>query len=182
MSTAELENQLAAKVRVLQIIVIALAIGPAVFLVMTQFMPARVAPAGQNQILTWLGLGMALSTIVVRLIVPNLMATAQRKKIAAGVGMSAARGGAAMEEPTDRSLTREKLALVYQTRTIVGCALLEGAAFFNTILCLIAPSPVSLGTAIVLILGVAAHFPTPGRVAQWIETQEQLITQDKLFG
>ena len=67
----------------------------------------------------------------------------------------------------------------YQTRMIVGAALLEGPAFFLLIAYLIERSPWSLAAAIFMILGVAAHFPTEQRVAEWVEQQMSLLEEER---
>lgn len=39
-------------------------------------------------------------------------------------------------------------------------------------------SPWSLAVAIVMILGVVAHFPTQDRVAGWVEQQKYVLQQE----
>ncbi len=71
------------------------------------------------------------------------------------------------------------LFMVFQTRTIAGAAMFEGCAFFATICYLIEGRPASLVLAVCLILGVAAHFPTPARAIGWIERQLDLLEQER---
>jgi hypothetical protein len=61
---------------------------------------------------------------------------------------------------------------------IAGAALFEGAAFFLLVAYLVERSPWSLAAAIVMIIGVALHFPTQQRVADWIERQTSLLQEE----
>jgi len=72
-----------------------------------------------------------------------------------------------------------KLALIYQNQLIVGAALNEGVTFFALIAYMIEGQPVILGLVVLLILGLAARFPTLGRVMGWIESQQDLLLQDR---
>jgi len=72
-----------------------------------------------------------------------------------------------------------RLWYVYMTKTIIGAALLEGAAFFAIIGYMLDNSPVELVCAVVLIVGTAAHFPTVDRVCRWIESQMRLIDEQR---
>ena len=75
-----------------------------------------------------------------------------------------------------------KLYMLLQSRTIVAAALLESPGFFWGIIHLLTHSPLSLIAAILLILGVAAHFPTRSRVIHWIENQLRLVDEERRFG
>lgn len=72
-----------------------------------------------------------------------------------------------------------KLAQVYQTTTIVGCALLESAAFLALLAYLLEGQQVSLAVAGAMLLGVAAHLPIGGRLASWVERQLKLSDEEQ---
>ena len=72
-------------------------------------------------------------------------------------------------EPTTRTSFQ-----LYQTRMIIGLALLEGAAFFNVIAYLIEGHWWSFLVVAALLAWMLASFPTSGRLKQWIEDREQL--------
>jgi hypothetical protein len=55
--------------------------------------------------------------------------------------------------------------------TICSAAIIEGWCFFATMAYLIEGNPLSLGVAILLMLGVAAHFPTQSRAKRWVERE-----------
>lgn len=66
--------------------------------------------------------------------------------------------------------------MLYQTRLIVGLAVLEGAALFNLIAYLIEGRWWSLAVAAVLVAFMLAAFPTRARLRRWVEDREQLRT------
>ena len=58
--------------------------------------------------------------------------------------------------------------MVYQTRTMVGAALLESAAFLNLIGYLISQAPWALAIGVACAIGIAiVHFPTVERYLRW---------------
>ena len=75
-----------------------------------------------------------------------------------------------------------RLFCVFQTRTIVATALLEGTAFFALISYMIGRSPVALALAIVMMVAVAGHFPTRAGVIGWIEDQLHRLERERQYG
>jgi hypothetical protein len=73
------------------------------------------------------------------------------------------------------------LMAVFQGKIIVGAAMLEGGAFFAAIAYLVEGGPIALALAVVLWLGIAAHFPTLPRVIGWIERQLEWLDQERLL-
>lgn len=70
---------------------------------------------------------------------------------------------------------------VYQTKTIISAAMCEGIAFMNLAYYMIFKSSVSLFGAAILVVALALMFPTPARVAAWIDAQQQRIRQEEQF-
>ena len=68
-----------------------------------------------------------------------------------------------------------KLLPLFTMQLILGAAINEGMAFFAAIAYMLERHPVALGTAIVLLGGLIARFPTADRVNAWLDQQlEQL--------
>lgn len=63
---------------------------------------------------------------------------------------------------------------MYLTKTIVGLAILEGAAFLNIIATIIEHNGWSLAIAGGLVFWMLALFPTKTRVAHWVEVHQML--------
>lgn len=137
-------------VRVMQILAGALVMGVVMFAVVAVILIGALNQPPQGMILSVFGAVFASSTFVMHLIVPNLMAAK-----------------AAAAAPPDEA----SLYPVYQTRMIVGLALLEGAAFFNIIATIVEHNWWSLAVAGVLVFWMLAMFPTTTRVKHWVEAQ-----------
>ena len=124
-----------------------------------------------------------IGEMMARLIVPGVLVAQGRRRIATGQwslpeGAGDGDDAAFIEETGDAG----RLLGLYQTRTIIASALLEGVAFFAIIVYLITQSMVGLAVAVAMILGLAFHVPTRSGVVHWIEDQLQLIRQERQFG
>ncbi|HUT89904.1 MAG TPA: hypothetical protein VMY37_10425 [Thermoguttaceae bacterium] len=187
------QEEIARRVRVPQIIVAALVAGLLVFLVIV-LVVIQQGFAGVPEtapILTCVALAFALSAVLARLIVPNLIVAQGRRNIIQGtwqVPMSAQSQsgyGQTMQQECAQFVERTgdagRLLFVFQARTIVAAAVLEGPAFFVLITYMIGRSPLALILAVFLILGVALHFPTQSGVIHWIDDQLRLVEQERQF-
>jgi hypothetical protein len=69
------------------------------------------------------------------------------------------------------------LAAIYQTRTIIGAAMLEGAAFLGCVAYLLEHQQLVLVVAGALLLMIARHFTTASGLESWIENELATIQQ-----
>lgn len=172
MLNEQIQQQLAATVRTAQIIVGALVMGVITFGVVVVSGIAG-GPGGQGNLLTLLAVGLGAADLVLCLLVPNLLVAAQRRKLAAGNGGSPA--GA------DPATDAGQLALLYQTKLIIGAAMLEGGCFLGLVAYMLERQLPSLAMAGVLLLALIAHLPTFGRVQAWIDDQLRRLDEDRRF-
>jgi hypothetical protein len=164
-------NSLPPSVRTMQIIVAGLTMGPVIFLAIVCFVaPAiNIGPAfGGLPMLTMIGFGIIAFQLVARAIVLRAAVSKARRDIirrapAAGDGVAA------------------ELMAIYQTRMIISAAILEGSGFFLIIAYMLERSPYALAAAVVLILAVAAHFPTRQRVDDFVEEQTAKLREERQF-
>jgi hypothetical protein len=174
----DLREQLAGQIRVLQIIVAAITLGPLGFLGYVLLTPLPGPPAaGAGKVpLTYMACGAAVAAVIAWLVVPPLVLRSQRRQIAAGQWPPAGSGDNSLAAPMSDA---GKLCAAYTARTIVAVALLEGAAFFAIVAYRQEREPLALGAAILLTAVIATHLPTPGRVAAWVEGQLQQLDEDR---
>ncbi len=171
------QEDLSGPVRVMQIIVLAFAMGLLFFLAIV----CVVRRGGMRgafdamPLFTLIGLGLAVMMLVARAIVLQVLTTNARRGILRGA--SAVGREKSSSDLPDRAAAQ--LVAVYQTRMIVGLALLEGPGFLLLIVHMIERSPWSLAAAILIIFGIIAHFPTRERVAEWIEQQLSLLQEER---
>ena len=118
---------------------------------------------------SYVAVAFAVMIVMPFAVVPPLLVTTARKRLAHQYG----EGNDTLVSP---------LFMTYQTKTIIGCALLEGVAFFQAIAYFLEGQQICLLLAIAFMAGIALHFPTRARVERWIERQTELIEQEKAVG
>ncbi|MBN2477537.1 MAG: hypothetical protein JXB62_23220 [Pirellulales bacterium] len=180
------QNELSPVLRVHQIVVAALLTGCLMFLVITLVIGSSVAEGMEQEstLITFTSLGFAVVALLVRTVVSGVIVARGRRSILRGTWrLPRGRDGQPISaEFIERTGDAGKLAVLSLQRTIVGAAVLEGAAFFTLVAYLIEQSPLALGAAALLIVGVGLHFPTQGRLVQWIADQLTLLEQERLMG
>lgn len=167
LSGDNLRAELAPAVRVLQIVVGAIASGLVVFLGVAAYFAATAPQAAPSRSLTWLALGVAAAAIVMHLMVPSRIATAARQR---HLDVVQPRPVPGIRDPDVAAWYA-----VYLTRTIVACAMLEGAGFLLGIALLLEASPESAAAAMVILVLILLRLPSVSRVADWIETQQRSV-------
>lgn len=145
----------ASRIRVMQVIVFALMAGVIMFGLIAMAITAKQAPGDPT--LAFVAAAFAGIAIPMSVLVPMIISG----------GM--VRAAFAESGDADLSNTVSKLANVFQTKSILGVALLEGAAFFNLVVYIVTALAWPLVIAGILVMLMALSFPTPGSVDNWIE-------------
>jgi hypothetical protein len=163
----------AALVWITQVIAGAIVTGALIFLGIAVYVVQAhgVQNAPEVPLLSYVASAFVAVNMVLSFIIPDavvrsrLVAIATRK----GTGRQPALAG----EPRDATA----LLAVYQTRTIVAYALLEGAALFAGIAYLLEGEPLALIAATGAVLVMLLNFPTRGRVERWLELQQSRLDE-----
>ncbi len=150
---------LATTVRTLRIIVFALLMGVVSFGVVAVL--KRPEPPEDTPLLPLLGVGMAVGSAVLSVVVGQVLARVQSAAIAAGRTLD--------DQLDDPDADELQLLGVLQTKVIVECALLEGAAFLNLVGYMLHGTLYSLGVTVLLLLGIALRFPRTSSVRVWLD-------------
>ena len=158
--------------RTTTIIVFALCTGVIVFGIISLFVrdPAEPRELGMVTLVLYAFIvmeGMAY------FIVPRIILATSRKQIAAGTWQP--QGGNASKFDADEL----KLAAVFQSTTIIKCALMEGIAFFALIAHILEGHISTIVIAGLLLLGIASRAPLGDRLERWIEDQMRLIEDEQ---
>lgn len=169
-------------VRTSQIIVAAMVVGCAVFLVIVLAIAGVPGNPPERSDLTYIMLAVAAAMVLARVIVPRIVVAQARRKIREGTWM-ALQGDmpAAIGDSAWQDSDAGKLAMVLMLRTILATAILEGATFFLLVAYLIEQSPLCLMLAVVLIVALAAHFPTGSSCSAWMKEQLRLLDEERSF-
>lgn len=135
-------------VRMLQIITGSLVLGVVLMALIAVFAIGALENP-QGSLLSSLGVGFAALAFVMHLVVPAVVANGQLA-----------------------SADRNRLYGMYLQKTILGLAILEGAAFINLVALMVEHNWWSLAIAGGLVFWMLAMFPTSTRVDHWVETQQ----------
>ena len=141
--------------RISQIIAGALIAGVVVFGGVAYFIAKGDAP--QFPLISLMAVGFAGVATVMRFVVPTIIVNG---------GKSQLKQAADNEQQT-------QLAGLYQTKMIVGMALLEGAAFFNLIAYIMEKQLWSYGVVAFLLGVMAITFPSQGQFESWAEEMKR---------
>ena len=153
MSCPNEPRDLRARIRVIQIIATAIAMGALIFLVVVLIVRsiANMPQPPRMPLITYIALGFAAIQLLVFAIVPRQMAASGRTRIAT------------RQVPDGASVDDGDLCNLYSTTMIVGLALLEGVTLFLWIAYLLEGQVMSLLAGGVLLVLIVLQFPTTAR-------------------
>lgn len=114
-----------------------------------------------DPLLGYVAAGFSAVMLVMSLTIPSLVARQQTREAFARAG-------------DDEERARRNLYAAFQTKTIIGFAMLEGAAFFDLVAYMNTARTWVLAIAAALVAIMVSRFPTRGRIENWIENQMQL--------
>lgn len=152
--------------RTLTIIVIALCVGVVTFGVVV-FLNDAEDQEPRLGVLTMMSLAMAPLMLLGSVIVPRIVASGMARQVMEGKDVFQ---NNAMRVTTPAG----KLALVYQTRTIIGCAMLEGVAFLGLMAYMTEQHVAALAVAAAMLIGVGLRIPVLDRVSEWVQQQLEM--------
>lgn len=184
MADTDWREQLPAKVRTLQIVIGALSFGCLPLLVIAIFVSQNANNAVDQPMLTYIALAMAGMILGVWTFLPGVIVSQGRKEIQRKLLSPTEK---ASDKSADDKVEKEKskaqgLFGLFQTKTIIAGALLEGAVFLLLIAYLVEHNIFSILAAVAMLLLLTAHIPTIGRVTNWIENQMRLVDEERAFG
>jgi len=182
MTDSNWQEEITPVLRQCQIIVGSLIAGSVVFLVIVLFRGQPQAANAGPPVMTYVAMAFMAVILVARMIVPAVVARLARRQILLGETPFLPRvGGASIKGMIENAGDAGRLALIFQTKTIIAGALLEGCTFFMLVAHMIEGSLISLGAALALILALAMVVPTRAKMARWIENQLELLEQERQF-
>jgi hypothetical protein len=180
MITSEQREHIGKSVLVMQIIVAALAAGVVTFAVVVLVLRSQQeanAPQDNSLLLSYIGILVSASAIAAWMIIPRLLVSRTRQAISEGKTPM-------LDDYHEPALTEgaqqiQPLVAMHQTRLIVGCALLEGAAFLNLLAYMLEGQLMNLVAAGLLVLIIVTQIPTFGRLTSWIEDDLSAIDRTR---
>ncbi len=177
--SATIDKLLDERVRPIQIVNAALVAGVLFFTGFVLFGHVPGKPPAIADQLTYVVVAVFFVALLVWVFLPGRVADRQVTKIASRTWTPPTRG------PTPQSAfatDTAKLLLAYQVKSIIGSALLEGAAFFAAVVFMLQREWFVLAIVAVAIILMLATFPTRGRVRAWVEARLIRIEEARQFG
>ncbi|SRR5712692_4842508 len=162
------------RVRIMQIILLALVGGCLVFMIIAVIVRqgGGMNPLAREPIFTYIALAFGVIVLVNSFILSKIMTSKGRLRIIEST-KTVPGTGTIHDETTD-------LYDLYQTRMIVTAAPREGGAFFLLIAYLIEGTIWSLLGAGLMVIFLLAMFPSVITVNRWVEEQQELLQQERM--
>ena len=139
----------------LRIVCFALITGVVIFLLLSSVLVDWQNLSMAMDTLPMVGMAVGFICIVQAFIVPGIIASSSANSIAL----------------TSEDERVRKLSSIFQTKTIVGYALLEGAAFINIIFFFVAKNLLPLSIVAVALAAMVVMIPREDSVLSWIESR-----------
>lgn len=161
--------------RTVQIIAVALSMGVMVFGGVILGLGLAPEEAAETPIISIISAIIAFAVLAATMVVPGFVASSMMKKVVEGKPFSKQSGLQYPEEAGDVG----PLLGIYQTKQIVRLGLLEGAAFFNLIACMLEGHLFSLGIVVGLLCSMFFTFPSRDGVERFVREQLQAIEHER---
>ena len=144
------------------VIWLALIMGVVTFGMIVTFIGLKEEPGKGLPVITYLGMGLAALMLVLRMIIPNMIARNQFTQ--------------AMQEAREEGNQDEEQMLgtfyqIFMVLMIIGLALLEGAAMINLVAVMVENQKLAFIPVAILLLVMIASMPTKSKLDGWIRNQ-----------
>ncbi len=179
MFDADQDPALAARLRPLQIIVVAMALGVLAFLLVALLLP-RDATDERLPIISYIAIGYGLLACLAVSPITKAVVSSARRKIAREAPATAGdanKGDAGEAEFAKSDLG--KLVGLLAVKTLVNGAVYEGAALFLCVAYILDHGPLTALLAVLLAAGVLSQTPTRDRAHRWLDDQRRQLEQER---
>lgn len=166
MSDTTDDEQLKPSVRVLQIIVIALAAGVSAFTIVALNSSGSKTEPNAISNLTMIGGVVAIIAVVMHVVIPQILIRGRIRHL--------------IKADTVTDMHTELLGSK-QVATIIACALLEGSAFINVSVYMTQRNMISIWISLGLTAMILTYFPTVNRLSNWLERKTREIEDQRQF-
>ncbi|MFQ5489203.1 MAG: hypothetical protein ACE5GE_00665 [Phycisphaerae bacterium] len=175
MSASAESNVPLAPLRTVQIIVMAMCAGcvaSGAVAVLLHRTLADTSPKSQPAAwVTMIAVAYAASMLPVGFLLPAWLTSGQIRRVSVQAAGS--------EDPNRDAAW---LAKAFVTETIIGAALVEGAALFGSVAYLVEGDTLSLAAGGVMLAVLIGRFPTQNRLTGWLTARLQQLKEARLFG
>jgi hypothetical protein len=175
---------IANRVRIMRIIVLAMAAGIVLFLtvILTVSELARpLMPERQARLLTYIAAAYGGVALAAAPLISTLLMSAGMRQMAQSPP-SKPKAATLPSPPEFLQSDAGKLTALYATKTIISAAFYEGAALFLCVAYLLGRNPAATAIAAILLAALLWQLPTADRVQRWLESRLRQLEQDRQSG
>ncbi len=187
-SAPDSDAKIMERLRPLQLIVAALALGAVMFLAIVLVMPveAEDQPTGADKspIITYVALAHGLASAIAASLFSALLTRYGRGRVVAESAASSASPSFAKTSVLRPDVSDHTSALlgIFFTKTLIAAAIMEGAALFLGIAYMLERETPAVILAAALPVVMLARMPTKDRTKQWVEEQDRRLREEQLGG
>jgi hypothetical protein len=190
MQTPEAEVPFGKLVLVSQFIIASLLAGPLVFLAIAVLVGPVIARQGARApgqpddtfalIMTCTALAFGAMALVMSFVLPPII-SANGRKAALKRSLAQNTAGGTGKGGKLQTIDEAQASLLpqFQAQLIVGAAILEGATFFAGVVSLLLGGMIAPAIAILLMIVLAARFPTTTRAQLWLDQQREKLRDEE---
>jgi hypothetical protein len=177
------QSLLTGRVRVMQALIAAMAIGVLAFLVAAFVLHTKIEAINKAHnlgIVTHIALAVGVVALVGGPFLAGALVNAGRRRLAAGA--KAARPSTAKATGFEDDLTGAEavqLSSLLVSRTIINAAIYEGAAMLLCVAFLLNHNLLTAVCSVFLVVALLMQMPTKGRAQRWIEDQLRQLQQEQ---
>lgn len=183
MSDSKWQEELRPMVLPLQILVGVMVASSVAVMVLVLTLSMESDNVAGGQLLTYIAIAFAITALLTRTIVPSVMLSHGRRKIANGAWPMTPKSGSSQSlMRLERAGEAGKVWMMLSATTIVAAALIDGATLFLLIAYMIEQSLPAMVLAVAMILTLALHIPTRASAFRWVEDQLVLVRQQRDLG
>lgn len=179
---SELDENLQARLRIMQMIAGAMIAGVAIFLGIVLFMvhvqkkDEGLARPGGLPVISWVAVALLAVNAPLAFFLPSSRIQSALRRLAASAG----RPG--QPSPPQKAADVSALLTIKQTSMITALAMLEGVAFLGCIAYLLEAQPFALGVVVLALLLMLSIFPTGSRLGDWLQRHSHALSEMRQQG
>jgi len=177
---------LGSRVRAMQIIIAAMAIGVLVFLVVAHFVHAKVGTIDKTHeldLITHIALAYGVAALIGGPILAGALVRFGRRRLAKVGGPATHRAGKASGfENKGLDGHANQLISLLVSKTIICGAIFEGAALFLGVGYLLNRSILTAACSVIMVVALLMQMPSRDRAQRWLEEQARQIAQEGSSG
>lgn len=169
----------AQRLRALQLIIVAFAMGASIFIAVVTFLPIGQSNSrdgeDESTVLTLVAVAWGVMSVPLAVLLSVVVVKSGRDKIAKTSAQPA--GSETRMSGSSEPDTAAQLYALFAAKTILTAAMFEGAALLAGVAYMLEHQVLALGVAVVTSMCIIIQLPTQDRFGHWIENQTRRVEE-----